>query len=123
MTLAGMLRFDTSKLILGSTLNAKGSSTDLLISMVKSVGGTGYLCGGGASGYQEDEKFSLEGLTLKYQDFSHPVYLQFNTSEFVPGLSIIDALMNCGPEGTRALIFDDAESAPIQQAKGDEQNR
>ena len=102
--LASALRLDTNKLLPGSSLNAQGSSTELLISMVKGAGGTAYLCGGGAAGYQEDEKFAREGVELVYQNFAHPTYPQINTEEFVPGLSIIDALMNCGFEGTRGLI-------------------
>ncbi|HKP37797.1 MAG TPA: WbqC family protein [Pyrinomonadaceae bacterium] len=114
MTVARSLRLDTSKLILGSTLDGQGRSTDLLISMVKSVGGTAYLCGGGATGYQEDEKFGVEGLELIYQEFEHPVYPQVNTPEFVAGLSIIDALMNCGFEKTRLLINGTAPAQELQ---------
>jgi hypothetical protein len=90
--------------VLGSALETEGRSTDLLISMVKAVGGTGYLAGGGASGYQESDKFRQAGLDLIYQEFQHPMYPQFNTSTFKPGLSIVDALMNCGFEGVRGLM-------------------
>lgn len=90
--------------VLGSTLETEGRSTDLLISMVRAVGGTAYLAGGGASGYQEDDKFRQAGLDIIYQEFQHPTYPQFNTSTFKPGLSIVDALMNCGFEGVRGLF-------------------
>lgn len=92
----GAIGLNTDKLVLGSTLNAEGNATDLLISMVKAVDGTAYLCGGGADGYQEDEKFAAAGLELVYQSFSHPTYSQKGSVEFIPGLSIIDALMNLG---------------------------
>jgi hypothetical protein len=97
------LGLDSSKLRLGSALGAEGAATDLLVSMVEAAGGAAYLCGGGAGGYQEDEKFAARGLKLVYQDFAHPTYPQANAGEFVPGLSVIDALMNCGFERTRAL--------------------
>jgi len=90
--------------VLGSTLEIEGRSTDLLISIVKAVGGTAYLAGDGASGYQEDNKFREAGIDLIYQEFQHPTYPQFNTSTFKPGLSIVDALMNCGVEGMRGLM-------------------
>ena len=102
--LARALSIDVSKIVLASTLKVEGSGTDLLVSITKSVGGTAYLCGGGASGYQEDAKFAAAGLDLIYQSFQHPVYEQANAREFVPGLSVIDALMNCGFERTAALI-------------------
>lgn len=102
--LAKALGLDVAKIILASKVKAEGAGTDLLVSITKSVNGTAYLCGGGASEYQEDEKFAAAGLDLIYQNFKHPVYEQANTREFVPGLSVIDALMNCGFEGTAALI-------------------
>jgi hypothetical protein len=102
--LSTTLGLDTSKLVIGSTLAVHESGTDLLISMVKAVDGTAYLCGGGAEGYQEDDKFGRQGIELIYQHFRHPEYPQVNTSAFIPGLSIIDVLMNCGFERTRELI-------------------
>jgi WbqC-like protein family len=102
--LAGALQLDQSKCVMGSTLNAGGKATDLLIAMTRAVGGTAYLCGGGASGYQEDDKFAAAGVGLIYQDYRHPVYPQGQAAEFIPGLSIIDALMHCGVEGTGTLL-------------------
>jgi hypothetical protein len=98
------LGLDTSKFIIGSTLNVTGAATELLISMVKAVGGTSYLCGGGAGGYQDDDLFDAHCIELVYQDFNHPTYLQIGADQFVPGLSIIDCLLNCGWDGTRKLI-------------------
>jgi hypothetical protein len=102
--LAAAVQLDAAKMILGTTLPCDGKATDLLVSMVRAVGGTGYLCGGGAGGYQEDDKFAAAGLDLVYQHFRHPIYSQSNAREFLPGLSIVDALMNCGFEGTSRLL-------------------
>jgi len=84
-----------TKFVVGSSLNVSGQATDLLINMVKAVGGDAYLCGGGAGEYQEDEKFSKNDLKLIYQNFQHPVYKQL-FGEFIPGLSVIDYLFNVG---------------------------
>lgn len=102
--IAAAVGLDTSRLVIGSTLGAAGAATDLLISMTRAVGGTAYLCGGGADGYQENDKFAQAGLELIYQNFQHPIYPQVNISEFISGLSIVDALMNCGIDGTRRLL-------------------
>jgi len=91
-------------IILGSTLQVEGRATDLLIRMVKAVAGTAYLAGGGSADYQEDAKFEDAGINLIYQEFQHPTYPQFNTTHFQPGLSIVDALMNCGFERTSELL-------------------
>jgi len=84
-----------TKFIKGSELDTVGKATDLLINMVKAVGGDSYLCGGGAEGYQENKKFNQNGLKLIYQNFKHPVYKQM-FGDFLPGLSIIDYLFNTG---------------------------
>lgn len=102
--LVATLNIDRKKLILGSSLTVQGNATDLLISMVGAVGGTTYLCGGGSAGYLEAEKFSEAGIELSYQNFAHPTYFQHNSSNFMPGLSIIDVLMNCGFAQTQELL-------------------
>jgi len=102
--LAKSVGLGASRIVIGSALSAGGTATDLLIAMTKAVRGTAYLYGGGAAGYQEDEKFSIAGIELIQQNFKHPVYSQRNTIEFIPGLSIVDTLMNLGFDGTGALI-------------------
>ena len=92
------------KLFRSSDLKSTGSATDLLISIVKEVQGTSYLCGGGAAGYQEDRKFDLAGLKLEYQNFTSKAYYQGDKGEFIEGLSTIDALMYCGFDGVKALL-------------------
>lgn len=110
------MRMRTDHLVLGSSLDVEGSATDLLISMTRAVGGTVYLCGGGADGYQEDDRFSEAGLGLQYQSFDHPVYSQATTESFVPGLSILDVLMNSGFEGTRSLLLQNGRmDSPVDQ--------
>jgi WbqC-like protein family len=115
--LADSLGLDTGRIVPASTLAASGRATDLLIALVQQVGGTAYLSGGGTRGYQEDEKFTAAGLQLVYQEFQHPVYPQGGTEAFVPGLSIVDALMNCGFEGTRGLLTTSCVAPPTTQAR------
>lgn len=102
--LTGKLRLCPAGIVESSSLRATGEATDLLISIVKHVGGTAYLCGGGAGDYQEDEKFAAAGVELVYQCFAHPTYTQRGEAGFTPGLSVIDALMQCGFDGTRELV-------------------
>jgi hypothetical protein len=98
------LNLDFSKIFIGSQLeDMEGVKTDRIIKVVKAVNGTCYLCGGGAT-YQKDDEIFDSGLDLEYQNFSHPNYSQFNTKEFIPGLSVIDCLMNQGFEKTEELI-------------------
>jgi hypothetical protein len=96
---------DPAKFVVGSGLGVGGKGNELLVDMVRAVGGTVYLCGDGAAGYQEDQTFLGAGIDLVYQRFRHPVYRQRGVPEFKEGLSIIDTLMNCGFEATRDLVL------------------
>lgn len=91
-------------LVRSSELGVTGSATDLLITITKAVGGTTYLCGGGANTYQDDARFAEEGLTLRYQDFEPPDYEQLGSANTVKGLSVIDALFNLGFAGTASVL-------------------
>lgn len=103
--LATRMGFPAAMFVRSSHLQSAGEvSTDRLVTLVSEVGGTAYLYGGGAADYQENEKFVAAGMNVIAQDFVHPTYLQFNAAEFVPGLSVIDALMNIGFNGTRVLL-------------------
>jgi WbqC-like protein family len=101
--IADALGLDTSKVLRSSDLEAEGQSTDLLIALTLAAGGTAYMPGGDAYLYQEDEKFAAQGVELAAQRFEHPAYSQI-VEPFVPGLSIVDALLNCGIQGTRQLV-------------------
>ncbi len=94
---------DITKFVRASTLGAIGTATDLLIELTRKVGGDSYLAGGGAGGYQEDEKFTTAGVGLRFQDFEAPTYPQLAATP-QRGLSIVDALMHCGADGTARLL-------------------
>ncbi|MEM8915344.1 MAG: WbqC family protein [Pseudomonadota bacterium] len=81
-----------TKLVRQSSLGTQQSSTDLLIEICRHVGAGAYLAGGGAGGYQEDEKFSEAGLDLVEQNFAPFKY--GDETDFIAGLSVIDFLMH-----------------------------
>lgn len=88
-----------------SEFGVDATGTERLIGLIKALRGSVYLCGGGADGYQDDGAFARAEIVLQYQNFAHPTYAQHSTRTFVSGLSIIDALMNLGVAGTRALFM------------------
>ncbi len=102
--LASELGLDAAKFVRSSSLSVKGHASELLAELTKAVGGSAYLTGGLApEAYQEDEKFAAAGVEVVYQDFQHPTYPQ-PVDPPVHGLSIVDALMNCGIAGTSELV-------------------
>lgn len=98
------LDIDLSKMKLSSEYKIQSTSTQRIIDLVKASHGSIYFCGGGASGYQEDELYEKNKIELLYQDYLHPQYSQRKKDEFIKGLSIIDALLNIGREQTSDLL-------------------
>lgn len=79
-------------------------ATEALIALTKAVNAEIYLGGFDTEKYAHIERFKEEGIILKINDFvAHPYPQQFD-GEFIPNLSVIDALFNIGPEATRHLI-------------------
>ena len=89
--------------VLASTLATQSRSSELVAELVEAVGGSTYLSGQGARDYHDQAPFERRGIAVAWQEFRHPVYPQLHGA-FVPGLSVLDALFNCGPRGTRALL-------------------
>ncbi|MBI5643508.1 MAG: WbqC family protein [Deltaproteobacteria bacterium] len=86
-----------------SALGAAGKKNGLLIDILKKTGATDYLSGAGARDYLEPALFEAAGINVVWQEFSHPVYPQLY-GEFIPYLSSIDLLFNCGIEKSRVIL-------------------
>ena len=50
----------------------------------------------------DTEFFKQRGIKIVFQDYQHPQYRQ-NYGEFIPYLSVIDLLFNCGKESLAIL--------------------
>ncbi len=108
--LAGELGLDVGSIVRSSSLGIPSTGTERIVALTRSVGGDVYLSGDGAGGYQDDERFGEAGLQLRYQRFVPPAYPQ-RSAEHVPGMSVIDALMNCGWEATALMIAERARAS------------
>jgi hypothetical protein len=84
-----------TRLVLASELPIEGSSTRLMVSLTKAVGGDVYLSGPTGRRYLEPELFDEAGLGLRYHSFDIFEYPQLH-GPFEPGLSCLDYLANCG---------------------------
>jgi hypothetical protein len=91
-------------IIYSSDLTITTKSTQMLVDLLKAVGSDIYLCGLGAQGYQQDDLFGQNGITLEYNYFQHPVYRQMKTKKFITGLSILDLLFHNGAEQVASWI-------------------
>jgi len=71
--------------------------TDRLVEICVARGADTYLSGPAAKAYIEAEKFERAGVALRYADYAgYPPYDQ-KAPAFEPGVSMLDALMRCGP--------------------------
>ena len=86
-----------------STLDPVGKKNDLLVDIRGKVGATHYLSGTGARDYFEPAPFERAGITVLWQEFKHPVYPQSH-GDFLPYLSSIDLLFNCGISRSREIL-------------------
>jgi len=95
-----------TRIVRSSGLDYEGRATDALVSICRAVGADTYLSGPGGRDYLEAGKFGGQsGVALCFHDFDHPAYAQSAArgADFVPCLSSVDLLFNCGPDGPAVL--------------------
>ena len=98
------LQLPSPKIEKSSDFGISSTATDRLVELVLSVNGNEYLCGAGSAGYLEPEKIYKAGIKLTMQVGSEMPYSQIGVTEFVPGLSIVDALMMTGRQNVRQML-------------------
>jgi WbqC-like protein family len=76
---------------------------ELVYALARAAGADCYLSGTGARAYLDESVFG-DAMTLRYNEFVHPVYAQKGCAEFHPNLSCLDALFNLGIDGARKLL-------------------
>ncbi len=86
-------------IFVASTMGLSGQKTDRILSFCQKLGATRYLSGsGGSRGYLDVAKLREAGIEVEWQRFEHPRYPQRHPHVgFIPHLSALDALFNCGP--------------------------
>lgn len=78
-----------------SELGITGHKDERILQMCEKVGADTYLSGRGAAVYHEPEKYRARGIDLVYSDYQPTEYPQLY-GEFIPNLSVIDYVANCG---------------------------
>lgn len=79
-----------------SKLNGEGAKAELLAAFCREVGATEYVSPPGSQAYlNESDAFAQVGIPVSYFNYVHPEYPQL-FGDFLPYMSIIDMLCNCG---------------------------
>jgi hypothetical protein len=91
-----------SELKLLSETGIESTGTSLLVDVCKSLGSETYATISTSRAHLEEELFRRNGITLEYYNYRCPGYPQL-WGEFIPNLSIVDLILNCGPKARAYL--------------------
>ena len=91
------------EIILESQLNVSGNSTERLVNICKIVGADTYVSGIGGKMYLNEKLFSENKIKLVYQNYIPLMYSQKLSKSFIPNLSILDLLVNVGPDSLKLI--------------------
>ena len=102
-------------MVRSSELGVGGRKSGLMLNLCLATGAKVLLGGmGGSREYLDGAAFERAGVDVRWQQFRHPRYAQCGPQPFIPGLSSIDLLANCGP-GSRACLDRQQAEAPAVQ--------
>ncbi len=92
-----------TRILYDNDFDFTGHKTEMLVDMVKRTGCDTYLSNLGSQAYVEIEAFTNAGYHHQYINYVGKEYKQMYPG-FEEGLSILDMLMNCGKEETKAIL-------------------
>ena len=88
------LGIHNKQFILASEMNLIGQErNDRIIEICQKANSNQYFSGNGGKKYHDENYFIAKGINITYTNFTQKPYSQLY-GEFIPGLSIIDALFN-----------------------------
>ena len=88
--------------VLASELDVSDDPNDRLIDICRALGCDTYLAGSAGKNYMDIDRFQQHGISVVFQQFSHPAYPQL-FGDFISNLSVIDLLFNCGPQSMQII--------------------
>jgi hypothetical protein len=99
---------DISPLVVRSSeLAIEGDRSERLLNFCRHFNANCYLSGNAAQCYLDTDIFTKQDIEVRWQNYSHPTYNQLY-GDFVPYLSVMDLLFNCGPNSLRIINNDQA---------------
>jgi hypothetical protein len=80
-----------------SALGIGGERSARLVGICARFGASTYVSGDSAAAYLDVDLFRQQGIEVEWQRYTHPTYAQLH-GDFIPYLSAIDLLFNCGDQ-------------------------
>ncbi len=94
----------TTQFVRAGALTTQCARSDHLLGICRAVGADGYLSPTGSADYmEEDGVFAAAGFPVRFKPFESRDYPQ-GRDGFTPYMSFVDALMNVGWDGLKALV-------------------
>ena len=87
----------STPIIYSSNLKISSTKSELILDICKHLKATTYLSGPIGREYLNIQNFNQNNIEVKFDDYSHPTYNQFN-GDFEPCMCILDLLFNYGTE-------------------------
>jgi len=118
-TIADMLGIKT-RVTWSMDYDVVGGRTERLVHLCRQTGAAEYLSGPAAKSYLDEALFAVEGIRVCWMDYNgYPTYNQLFSPPFIHEVSILDLIMNEGPEGARKymLSFGDQGLDPCHSSK------
>jgi len=86
-----------------SNYDLQGQKSDLVLDMCRQLDADEYIFGTNGRNYVDRESFENAGITPLFQTYRQQSYPQLH-GDFVPNMSVIDMLFNCGPEAKDIIL-------------------
>lgn len=88
---------------LSSELGVDGKGSDFVLDLCRKAGADAYLSGVHGRDYLDLPSFEKAGVRLEFQEYQAREYPQCVPGPFVPNLSVIDVIFNCGPDSRKVV--------------------
>ncbi len=92
--------------IKGTDLNLKGKKSELILDLCEKTNADVFIFGALGKKYADVDLFISKNIHVYFQDYKHPTYPQL-WGPFLSNLSVVDLLLNVGPEKATRIIISD----------------
>jgi WbqC-like protein family len=94
--LAEAFDLDNTRYLRSSEIGISGSGSRRVLDICRSLGASEYITGHGAKNYLDHKLFADSGIEVKYIAYGMKPYPQHSGKTFIPFVSSLDCLANCG---------------------------
>ena len=95
-----------------SNIDKTQGKTEKLLEVCQMMGADYFYEPAGGKAYFDLKVFENTGIEVEFQNYAPPVYPQLYPP-FIPGLSTLDLIFNCGPESYNILMGKGSPPLPL----------